>query len=111
MYLSIVLCFTHVQSLYVFLTEHEEFDFSEDMDRMVWNEDIVYGSWYDGPNKDGTWTNRVTVPVPEQVQNNGSWFIHVFATKKGRPLNPDSKGYSEQAITYQYKCRSYVSEQ
>ena len=30
----------HLQNMYVFLTEEEDFDFNEDMSKMVWNEDI-----------------------------------------------------------------------
>ena len=35
--------------MYVFLTEDEDFD---DMSKEV--QDIEYGNWYDGPNRDGT---------------------------------------------------------
>ena len=88
----------HLQNMYVFLTEEEDFDFNEDMSKMVWNEDIEYGNWYDGPNSDGTWTREVTVPVPDGVQQNGTWIIHVFIAKDGYPLNPSDSGYKETTI-------------
>lgn len=95
--------------MYVFLTEEEDFDFNEDMSKMVWNEDIEYGNWYDGPNSDGTWTREVTVPVPDGVQQNGTWIIHVFIAKDGYPLNPSDSKYKETTITYQSKCKCMVS--
>ncbi len=89
--------------MYVFLTEDEDFDFNEDMSKEVWNQDIEYGNWYDGPNSDGTWTREVTVTVPDGVQQNGTWTIHVFIAKEGYPLNPSDNGYKETTITYQSK--------
>lgn len=85
------------------MTEHDDFDFNEDMGKLVWNEDVVYGSWYDGPSEDGTRTRHVSVSVPDGVQQNGTWIIHVFITKNGYPINPADKGYQETSITYQSK--------
>ncbi len=90
--------------MYVFMTEHEDFDFDEDMNKLVWNEDIEYGNWYDGPDNDGVRTKQVSVSVPDSVQQNGSWIIHVFIAKHDYPLNPSDKGYKETTITYQFKC-------
>ena len=46
----------------------------------------------------------VDVPVPEAVQNNGTWYIHIFIVKTGHPIDPKDPNYKEQAITYQSKC-------
>lgn len=94
--------------MYVFMTEHEEFDFNEDMGKLLWNEDVVYGNWHDGFSKDGTRTEQVSVSVPDGVQQNGTWIIHVFISKDGYPLNPSDKGYRETSITYQSKRRAHI---
>ena len=88
----------------MYLTENEDFDFKVDIDNILWKEKLVYGNWYDGPNGDGTRSKLIRVEVPDQVQQNGTWYIHVFVVRSGHPLDPDEKGYSEQAISYQSKC-------
>ena len=42
----------------------------------------------------------VDVPVPEVVQNNGTWYIRIFMVKTGHPIDPKDPNYKEQAITY-----------
>lgn len=90
--------------MYLYLTEVEDFHYLEDRDFSVWSEELVYGNWEDGPNQDGSRTKTLDILVPESVQNNGSWYLHVFIAKAGSTLDSDSKEYKEQAITYQSTC-------
>lgn len=85
----------------MYLTVDEDFNFAEDREYLMWNEELVYGNWEDGPNGDGTRQKTFSVLVPESVQQNGTWYIHVFMAKIGYSIDPESKGYKEQAITYQ----------
>lgn len=88
----------------MYLTVNEDFNYLEDKDHLLWNEELVYGNWEDGPNGDGTRQKTLNILVPESVQQNGSWYVHVFMAKSGATLDSESKQYKEQAITYQYKC-------
>ena len=65
-----------------------------------------YGNWTDGPFGDGSRKKELTIAVPESVQENGSWFMHVFVVRSGLPIDPEEKGYKESTITYHSKCES-----
>lgn len=91
------------QELYVYLTEEEEFDFQEGHNTLVWNEELEYGNWNSGPYGDGTRQKTLSVAVPESVQHNGTWHIHIFLVKFGYPLDPEDENYSLQAVAYQHK--------
>lgn len=54
-----------LQELNVYLTEWEDFDVLRDHANVVWNEDLVYGDWTGGPQRDGTRMSTVDVAVPE----------------------------------------------
>lgn len=92
--------------LYVFLTEFPEFEIQRDRSSLVWSEEgLRYGSWNDGPQKDGSWLKTLAVPVPESVQQNGSWYIHAFCVKSGFSLDPsDEEDYSSNAVAYSMKA-------
>ena len=90
----------------VFFTESEDFDFTSSMEYLVWEEAVQYGNWTDGPFGDGSRKKELTVSVPVSVQENGSWYMHVFMVKRGLPINPDEKDYRETAITYHLKGMS-----
>lgn len=50
------------QDLWVFLSESEDFTEFTDMSKLYWHQtDLMYGAWYDGPNKDGTFVQNTTV--------------------------------------------------
>ena len=49
----------------MYLTEWEDFSASRDHDSLIWNEDIVYGDWTGGPNRDGSLTSSMDISVPE----------------------------------------------
>lgn len=94
------------QELYMYLTESEDFNYIEDKEKLLWNEELIYGNWNDGPNKDGSRQKTFNVLVPESVQQNGTWYLHVFIAKMGYTLDSDDKNYKEQAITYQSMCKN-----
>jgi hypothetical protein len=98
------------QELYLYITENEDFHYQEDRNFLLWNEELNYGNWEDGPNKDGTRTKTLDILVPESVQNNGTWYIHIFISKAGSTLDSDSKDYKEQSITYQSTCEERERE-
>ena len=49
----------------MYLTEWEDFNVSRDHVNLVWNEDLVYGDWTDGPNRDGCFSSSMEISVPE----------------------------------------------
>ena len=89
----------------MYLTENEDFNYLEDKEQLLWNEELIYGNWTDGPHKDGSRQKTFSVLVPESVQQNGTWYLHVFIAKMGYTLDSDDKKYKEQAITYQSMCK------
>ena len=95
----------------MYLTLNEDFNYVEDKQYLLWNEELAYGKWDDGPNKDGTHSKTLSVLVPESVQHNGTWYLHVFIAKIGHTVDSDSKNYKEQAITYQSTCELIIVQQ
>ena len=91
----------------MYLTLEEDFNYAVDKDHLLWSEELVYGNWEDGQSGDGTRQKTVDVLVPESVQRNGTWYLHVFMAKMGYTLDSESKDYKEQAITYQSTCENY----
>ena len=49
----------------MYLTEWEDFNVSRDHNSLVWNEDLQYGDWTGGPNRDGSRVSSMNVTVPE----------------------------------------------
>ena len=96
--------------MYVYLTLEEGFNYAVDKDHLLWSEELVYGNWEDGLSGDGTRQKTVDVLVPESVQRNGTWYLHVFMAKMGYTLDSESKDYKEQAITYQSTCENHECE-
>lgn len=76
--------------LHVFISESEQFTDFNDTSRLFWEQqDLVYGDWASGENKDGCYEHYSEVYIPESVQHNGSIYIHVYLTKSG--FHPDPK--------------------
>ena len=67
-------------------------------------EDLEYGDWYGGVNKDSTYSTEVTFPVPSSVQNNGTIYMHIFLTKDGSSHNPKSADYKKDNVIYRSKA-------
>ena len=89
----------------MYLTESEDFNYVDDKVKLLWNEELIYGNWTDGPSKDVSRQKTFNVLVPESVQRNGTWYLHVFIAKMGYTLDSEDKNYKEQAITYQSMCK------
>ena len=51
----------------MYLTEWEEFEFERDHTAtgLIWNEELEYGNWEDGPYGDGTRKKTLDLPIPE----------------------------------------------
>ena len=49
----------------------------------------------------------ITLCVFQTVQNNGSWYLHVYLTKQGISPNPDEDSYHNNSVVYQRKCKCY----
>ena len=92
------------QDMYVYLTVNEYFHYQDNHDDLIWTEKMEYGNWEDGPSKDGSRQETLNIPVPEAVQQNGTWFIHVFVAKEGHTIDSDNKHYTPQMIIYQSMC-------
>ena len=51
----------------MYVTESADFDLQRDRDWLVWNEELKYGNWKDGPFQDGTRQTTMNLDVPEVV--------------------------------------------
>lgn len=67
-------------------------------------EEIEYGDWYGGPNKDSTYFTHFKYVVPESVQNNGTIYLHCFLTKDGSGHNPLVAPYNAKNVIYRSKA-------
>jgi len=91
--------------MYVFISESEKFDRFEDLKALYWNvNDIEYGNWYIGENKDGVFTKSSQIELTENMRNNGSIYMHVYFTETGRSPNPlDKETYSRRRTFSTFK--------
>ena len=53
----------------MFMSESDEFSLDTGME--VWREELVFGSWEDGANRDGSRETSVEVAVPDVRQGSG----------------------------------------
>ena len=92
--------------LYVYLSEAEEFDGFKDPDRLVWTKHgLVYGDWYSGTLGDGTYSFSTQFAASEQLQKNGSIYMHSYVVAAGKSPDPTAgKGvYSKKWTIYKRK--------
>lgn len=88
--------------MWVFLSESEDFTAFTDMNNLYWHQtDLMYGAWYDGPNKDGTFSENTTVTLSKNMQNNGSLYMHVYFTKEGYVPHPSMEGEYSEKYTFE----------
>ncbi|XP_011305011.1 cleft lip and palate transmembrane protein 1 homolog [Fopius arisanus] len=90
--------------LWVFLSESESFNSQNDrvFDHLVWHEkNLIYGDWYSGANNDGIRTMDYTFAPSERFVNNGSIYIHVYATKS-KSSQEDNSHFKGNNNTYCY---------
>lgn len=93
-----------VFDMLVYISESEKFIEFDDLKRLIWHqEELVYGDWYGGPNKDGTFSVDLQIPASQTIQNNGSLFIHVYLVKHGNSPNPNDKSYSSLYTVQKHK--------
>ena len=92
-------------SLWVFINEQEKFTEFNDTSSLFWHQDdLIYGGWDDGPNRDGLFDFNGTINLSDNVQNNGSLFIHIFLTQAGFAPHPSlGESYSEKKTIYRSK--------
>ena len=77
--------------LHFYVSEDYEFKSFHEPSALVWFQDaLVYGDWYSGKNGDGTYSRTVKVKPTMRLQNNGSIYLHTYATKTGRSPDPRS---------------------
>lgn len=78
--------------LHAYVSEDfDEVNFS-DPNSLVWfQEGLTYGDWYGGKNGDGTVTHHTKIRASEQLQKNGSIYIHIYVTKTGFTPNPNDQ--------------------
>ncbi|PSN44104.1 Cleft lip and palate transmembrane protein 1 [Blattella germanica] len=95
-----------IMDLYVYLSETEKFTDFNDPKALIWSEKgMVYGDWSSGSNGDGTRVHNIEFKTSEAVQNNGTLYIHVYVTRKGKSPDPAAgKGvYAPHQMAYNKK--------
>ncbi|XP_063287777.1 putative lipid scramblase CLPTM1 isoform X1 [Pelobates fuscus] len=89
-----------LMDLHVFLSESEVFTEFNSTTALIWEQrDLVYGDWSSGENGDGCYEQNSEVVIPEGVQNNGSFYIHVYLTKSGFHPDPSQKAHHRRLAT------------
>ena len=65
--------------LYLYYSESEEFTSFDDKKALLWHQDdIKFGSWYDGPDNDGLRKMTGKIKASDNVLNNGSLYYHIY---------------------------------
>ncbi|XP_066910734.1 LOW QUALITY PROTEIN: putative lipid scramblase CLPTM1 [Clytia hemisphaerica] len=89
--------------LYLYYSEKEDFT-SFDAKSLLWHQgDIKFGSWYDGPDRDGSRKKTGKIQASESLMNNGSLYYHIFVVKQGSSPDPRSKFYDKYSVSSQTK--------
>lgn len=92
--------------LSVYLSESENFKQFNDPRSLIWFEEgLIYGDWYSGPNQDGSRIFEYSFVPSERLKQNGSIYLHIYITKSGKSPNPKAgKGvYAGDYISYSRK--------
>ncbi|XP_013401359.1 cleft lip and palate transmembrane protein 1 [Lingula anatina] len=94
-----------MMDMYVYLSEDETFKDFGNPKALFWlEEDLEYGDWTSGENKDGTYTKEARIKTPERVMNNGSLYLHTYFVKRGNSPNPKDKDtYDKWSTIYKKK--------
>jgi len=96
--------------LSVYLSESENFKKFDDPRSLIWFEEgLVYGDWYGGPNRDGSRVLEHTFVPSERLKQNGSIYLHVYITKSGKSPNPKA-GKSVYAGDYMSYSRKMLNK-
>lgn len=79
--------------LYIYLSEDFDSVNFKNPSSLVWfQNNLVYGDWTSGVNRDGIYTSHTKFQASEKLQKNGSIYLHAFVTKTGKSPDPDSGG-------------------
>jgi len=88
---------------YLYYSEEEVFS-AFDAKSLLWHvDDITYGNWYDGYNKDGSRIKTGKLKASDTLLNNGTLYYHMYIVKHGYSPNPKSKLYSSSAVANKTK--------
>lgn len=93
-------------SLWVFVNEEEVFTEFGNSDALFWRkDDLVFGDWTSGVDKDGVFSFSNEVNLSKNVQNNGSLYMHTYLTKSGySPSKSLKEGtYNSDFVVYRSK--------
>lgn len=93
-------------SLWVFVNEEEMFTDFSNPDALFWRKDgLVFGDWTSGVDKDGIFSFSNELNLSENVQNNGSIYMHTYLTKSGySPSKSLEEGiYDSDNVVYRSK--------
>ncbi|XP_066262932.1 putative lipid scramblase CLPTM1 [Euwallacea similis] len=90
-------------TLYVYLTESDVLDNFHHSNLFWIKENIVYGDWTAGFNKDGIFEIEKDVFITENMKNNGSLYFHTFITRLGNSPDPKAKNYDIDQTAYAVK--------
>lgn len=75
--------------LHFYVSEDYEFRKFSDASALVWFQDgLVYGDWYSGKDRDGTYSKTIQIKASEKLQHNGTIYLHTYATKTGKTPDP-----------------------
>ncbi|KAK2831225.1 hypothetical protein Q7C36_016311 [Tachysurus vachellii] len=105
-----------LMDLHVYLSENEVFSEFNSTEALFWlQRDLIYGDWSTGEAGDGCYEHHLELDTPESVQQNGSYYIHVYFTKSGFHPDPKRKGQYRRLSTVhatrmlnKYKRRKFL---
>ncbi|XP_044254210.1 cleft lip and palate transmembrane protein 1 homolog [Tribolium madens] len=83
-------------SLHVYITENEELSDFNPSNLFWYKDNLVYGDWTSGPNKDGTYFIEKNITITDHIRNNGSLYLHAFVTRQGESPNPKASNHGKQ---------------
>jgi hypothetical protein len=88
--------------LYFYVSEDFVFKTFNDPKALIWYQDgLVYGDWYSGKNRDGTYTKSTTIKASPKLQNNGTIYLHVYAVMSGKSPDPNAgEEYANHEVAY-----------
>ena len=64
---------------------------------------LTFGDWYSGENQDSTYFYDTEIRVPEEVQKNGSYYLHVFLVRTGGSPIPSTEGFEDEQTVHRVK--------
>lgn len=87
--------------LHVYLSESEKFKDFNNSKAKVWTEyGLIYGDWSSGPENDGSRFFHHKFVPSQALLNNGSVFLHVYVTPKGKSPDPKNRLYGGEMVAH-----------